>query len=209
MDSKIHQRTKDGFFNATELLALYNSKSNPTTKRFADFWENQNTQAFIKELGCEILNVPNSPHLKTYESSRGRGGATWMHPYLFVKFAMWLSPKFELQIIKWVYDNLIETRKQTGSHFIKMCQVIYDNYQEYFNEKANPLIYQSEARFLNNLTYGTFDSGKRNELSEKELVLLDSLQLLNIKLIESKQFSKKQRHQRLAEHAQNYKMINL
>lgn len=33
-------------------------------------------------------------------------GEMWMHPYLFTKFAMWLDPKFELDVIKTVYDNL-------------------------------------------------------------------------------------------------------
>ncbi len=209
MGSRIQQRTKDGFFNATELLSIYNSVSEKK-KVFAEFWSNQNTQLFLKELEQEIVNsnTGKSLDLKTHESSRGRGGATWMHPYLFVKFAMWLSPKFELQIIKWVYDNLIEFRNQAGDHFKEMCSVIYKNYEDFFKEKASPLVYQAEARFLNSLVYGTFESGKRNELSESELSLLNNLQVLNIKLIESKQFSKKQRYQRLAEFAQNYKMIN-
>lgn len=33
-------------------------------------------------------------------------GEVWMHPSLFIKFAMWLDPKFELDVIKTVYDNL-------------------------------------------------------------------------------------------------------
>lgn len=40
-----------------------------------------------------------------------------MHPYLFVKFAMWLSPTFEVKIIQWVYDNLIEFRLLAGDHY--------------------------------------------------------------------------------------------
>jgi len=130
MSSDISQRTKDGFFNATELLKVFNERTNQK-KRFADFWENNNTKEFLLELSQD-LNVDNSAHLKTHETQRGKGGATWMHPYLFVKLAMWLSPKVELQIIKWVYDNLIEFRVQAGVDYKDMCKSIHDNYLDFF-----------------------------------------------------------------------------
>lgn len=99
--SSIEQRTLDGYFNATTLLEIYNSSSDKK-KRFADFWENDTTSNFMNELAND-LNVEKKAHLKNvlitdlYETKRGRGGCTFMHPYLFVKFAMWLSPKFEVQ----------------------------------------------------------------------------------------------------------------
>ena len=179
-NSKISQRTKDGFFNATELLAVYNSTST-TTKRFADFWENNTTKNFIKELENElILNVPNSPHL-TYQTTRGRGGATWMHPYLFVKFAMWLSPKFELQIIKWVYDNLLEYRNSAGDYYKDMTNEVKEYHLRNANGKFNPRVYIIEANLMNALC--GIDRGQRNELSEKQLALLNEYQLENIELL--------------------------
>ena len=39
---------------------------------------------------------------------RGKYGGTWMHPYLFVKFAMWLDPNFMLMGIK-LYDDRNKT----------------------------------------------------------------------------------------------------
>lgn len=131
-----------------------------------------------------------------------------MHPYLFVKFAMWLSPKFELQVIKWTYDNLIDFRNQAGDHYREMCESIAKNYESYFAKKADPLVFQREIKYLNSLVYGSFDGGKRNELNEKELGLLNDLQKLNIILIQSKQYSVKHRRTRLAEYAANYKMLN-
>ena len=205
MGDVVTQRTKDSFLNATDLLSIYNSVSDGK-KRFADFWENKNVSAFIKELENDIiLNVPNSPHLKTYETSRGRGGATWMHPYLFVKFAMWLSPKFELNVIKWVYDNLIEYRQSAGNHYKEMCEVISRVYYENSKEKPSPLVYSNEAKFLNSLVYGSSKGGKRNELSEKELQLLNDLQKLNIKFL---LMGDNDRKQKLHDYSQNFKIIN-
>lgn len=40
-----------------------------------------------------------------------------MHPYLFIKFAMWINPKFELQVIKFVYDELIKFRHLAGDNY--------------------------------------------------------------------------------------------
>src|SRR5690606_32250558 len=117
--AKISQRTKDGFFNATELMRYYN-KTADRPKVMAEFWQTKNTQEFLEELANDLnINIGKNLYLKKdlYTTTRGVNGGTFMHPYLFVKFAMWLSPKFEVQIIKWVYDNLIEFRKQAGDYY--------------------------------------------------------------------------------------------
>lgn len=208
MDSNVKQRTKDGFFFATSLLEVFNSNSEHK-KRFKDFWENKGTQDFMQELENELItNGRESAYLKIYETTRGNNGGTWMHPYLFMKFACWLSPKFELQMIKWVYDNLIDFRNQAGDHYKKMCEVIGNKYFELTGNKADPLIFSKEARFLNFLCYNNYDGGKRNTLSEKQLQLLNELQLLNIELIKSQQYNKDQRKRILEQHAFTFKLIN-
>lgn len=210
MGSKISQRT-DKMFNATELLSIYNSNQDDGKgkKVFAEFWSNKGTVEFLKELENDLIdNIGNSLYLKTHETSRGKGGGTWMHPYLFVKFAMWISPKFELQIIKWVHDNLIDFREQAGDYYKEMASCICRNYEQFYGTKPSPFIYQNEAKFLNNLVYGEYKGGKRNTLNEKQLELLNSLQRLNIKLIESKQFSKEQRRDHLINFSTSFKLIN-
>lgn len=207
MASQITQRTLDKFFNATELLSIYNEKSN-VKKVLPEFWSNKSTKSFIEVLEIDInSNIGNSLYLKTHETTRGKNGATWMHPFLFIKFAIWLSPEFELQIIKWVYDNLIDVRNNAGDHYREMCECIKDNYQEIKGKLPNPYIFSNEARFLNKLCYNSNESGKRNELTEKELRLLNELQLLNIHLINNK-ISNEKRKEILTQHSINYKLIN-
>lgn len=97
---KVEQRTKDGMFNATTLIRQWNETTGEK-KEVAKFFENSGTKDFIQALmDEENLNTQNSAYLK----SRGKQGGTWMHPYLFVKFAMWLNPRFEVKVIKLVYD---------------------------------------------------------------------------------------------------------
>ena len=40
-----------------------------------------------------------------------------MHPILFIKFAMWLNPRFEVQVIKFVYDQMIKYRNDAGDAY--------------------------------------------------------------------------------------------
>jgi hypothetical protein len=222
MESKISQRTKDSYFNATELLAVYNNNSE-TQKVFAEYWSNKSTKEFINELEKDIfLNIGNSPHLeshtklennpivlpKCYETKRGKGGATWMHPYLLVDFAMWLSPQYKLQMIKWVYDNLIDFRNQAGDYYKEMCDSICKKYELFYKEKPNYLVYIKEANFMNSLVYNQYKGGMRNELSENELNLLNQLQKINIKLIDSGEYKTNDRHLKLKEFASSYKLAN-
>ena len=110
---QVEQRTKDGMFNATALLRQWN-ESNGEKKEITKFFENENTKEFISALMSEEnLNTQNSAYLK----SRGKGGGTWMHPILFIKFAMWLNPRFEVQVIKFVYDQMIKYRNDAGDAY--------------------------------------------------------------------------------------------
>jgi len=91
---------KNMMVNATEMMSAF------PNKRMSDFLASQNTEDFI----LECLNNGNSRYLIVEKrddlivSSQKSG--TWMHRVLALKFAAWLSPKFEV----WVYitiDQLI------------------------------------------------------------------------------------------------------
>jgi len=185
---EIQQRTKDKFLNATMLLSQYN-KYTGKNKVMAEFWSNKNTEEFLESLARELNdNVGDSLYLEKdlYTTARGKNGGTWMHPYLFVKFAMWLSTDFEVKVIKWVYDNLIDFRNQSGDHYNEMKEAIQKRYIEHFGKKPNPLVFIKEANYLNKLVYGEFKGGKRNLSNEEQLDKLNKLQLANIKLINQK-----------------------
>lgn len=196
----ITQRSDDKFFNATELMKHYNL-INGKAKLINYFWINKNTKDFMKAL-VDDLNVNNgdSHYLENdlYTAVRGINGGTYMHPYLFVKFSMWLSPEFEVQVIKWVYDNLIDFRTQAGDYYKEMSSAIQQRYIEYNDEKPDPLVFIKEANFLNELVFGDPKGKQRNEATEQQLDKLNRLQLANIKLIKSG-IGKSKRKQKLIE----------
>lgn len=96
------QRTQDGMFNATTLLYNWN-KSNPEEVRYIDnFWKSTHLDKLMAEIAEHEFNFTSVDFTdlknalsRTSKARVDRGGGTWMHPFLFIKFAMYLSPKFE------------------------------------------------------------------------------------------------------------------
>ena len=86
----VFQRTSDGFFNATALLKQWNA-SLGQKKSIAHYFENDATKQFVSVIESrENFKHRNSVYLK----SRGKyNGGTWMHPLLFIDFAMWINPE--------------------------------------------------------------------------------------------------------------------
>lgn len=143
------QRTKDSMFDATSLLKQWND-ANGMKKKLDHFFENDNTNEFIKVLEIEEnLNTRNSVYLK----NRGKNGGTWMHPYLFVKFAMWLNPKFEYHVIKFVYDQLIEDRKLSGDFYNKLCSSL---------ARFQDTDFREVGKILNLVVFNEHKSERRN-----------------------------------------------
>lgn len=118
----IEQRTKDGYFDANSLLNQWNSRPENTRRRKDDFLNSKRTKEFIDTIQEDLANGEISP-MAFYEK-KGRNtykGKTkdelWMHPYLFIDFAMWINPKFKLSVIKFVYDELINQRTLAGDNY--------------------------------------------------------------------------------------------
>ena len=81
--------------NATEMAKIFGKQVN-------EFMSNERTVLFIKE----CLNNGNSRYIniKSYSDlyRTNQKSGTYMHRILALKFAAWLSPKFEL----WVYSTI-------------------------------------------------------------------------------------------------------
>lgn len=155
-DFDINQRTVDGYFNATELLKQWNDKLG-MKKEIADFFKMDQTRDFIDILiNEELTNTGKSPYLAT----RGNKGGTWMHPVLFIKFAMWINPKFEYYVIRFVYDHLIAFRHAAGDNYRGLTAAV---------QRLENVDYSKLAKALNYVIFGRHDQGLRQTASEKEL----------------------------------------
>lgn len=167
----VFQRTSDGMFNATSLLKQWNSLS-PTERKMDNYFNLQGTGEFVNTIiAKENLNTPKLVYLKR----RGKNGGTWMHPLLFIDFAMWINPSFKYDVLKFVYDQLIEYRNQAGSSYRKMCERI-----AHVSKKGEiPKNISSIAKAINIVVYGTHEKQMRNkqaeELSMRELVKLQEM----------------------------------
>ena len=158
------QRTKDGMFNSTDLLrqwnehVILNRDNSPHLKQkdLKEFLSNKGTREFIDAL-MEEENLHASKLV--YETTRGRHyGGTWMHPILFVKFAMWLNPRFEVQVIKFVYDQMIHFRNEAGDAYRELSSAIAKIVSKSFmpqamrkvGEALNWIIFDQHERMIRN-----------------------------------------------------------
>ena len=169
------QRTKDGYFNANVLLDSYNKMSGEK-KMLGNYSKLQGTKEYIDLLIMEGIKCPTI-------TGRGQGAnsGTWMHPKLFVDFAMWLSVEFKSKVIDYVLDGLINTRTDAGDYYNEMCAAILINYMQVNDSKPTPFIYVNEAKMIRELA-GVTDK-QRNEMTEVELSKLTILQKVNTTLI--------------------------
>lgn len=159
----VEQRTKDGMFNATNLLDQWNrmveaNMGNPIFKKrsIADFFRLDQTKEFIEALiEEENLNTQNSAYLK----SRGKNGGTWMHPILFVKFAMWLNPRFEVKVIKFIYDQMIFFRNEAGDAYKALASAVSKTVVPNFMKVAMKQI----AEGLNWCVFNQHETAIRNQ----------------------------------------------
>lgn len=113
------QRTKDGMFNATALLNTWNASLNTENsqylkKQLFDFQKNKSTEEYIET----IMKRESKERKAVICTSRGRhNGGTWMHPMLFIDFAMWLNPDFKYEVIKFVQDKMLDYRDRSAEYY--------------------------------------------------------------------------------------------
>jgi|GEM_PF-4835831 len=168
------QRTDDNFFNGTALLNQWNHTHFGNEQReMSGYLRIKSTKEYANFLQ-ERYNIKNA----IIKSRLG----TWMHPHLFIDFAMWISLEFKDMAIKWVLDGLMQERNDAGDYANLLQATIMERYIEYNGCKPNPMIYQNEFRLLKNLS----NIDDRNLATEKQLKTLNTLQLLDIQLIKDK-----------------------
>lgn len=101
-NTRIEQRSADGFINATAMCRA-------AGKEFFDYESTPQTNEFLNELS-KSLRIPRS--LLTFQQASGpidhRG--TWVHPDVAINLGQWLSPKFAVIVAQWVREWM------SGSH---------------------------------------------------------------------------------------------
>lgn len=157
---KVIQRTKDGMFNATDLINQWNKNPNNPKRELKKFWIQDSVKDFIQTLITEEnLDGPSEAYVKS-KASRGANAGTWLHPLLFIKFAMWLNPKFEYYVIRFIYDQLIEYRHSAGDNYKILNRAA---------SKFKNVDYPTIAKALNYIVFGKHDKELRQHATKEQL----------------------------------------
>lgn len=157
------QRTSDGMFNATTLLKQWNGLSGQK-KMIAHYFENNAVDEFINALMLEEnLSYRNSVVIKS-KANKGENAGTWMHPLLFIDFAMWVNPKFKVKVLRFVYDELIKYRNDAGDAYKKMASGIANIVDSSIMKDAMKKV----AKALNYVVYNTHESNIRNKIADED-----------------------------------------
>lgn len=167
----IAQKSKSGFFSATDLMMVGNKfrimNGLPTTSLNV-YFNSSSTKEFIKQLEERYgkVKVNGSGRKPIGEEKSTDKTTTWVHPLLFIDIALWLDPKMKVEVYEWLLDNLLRFRNDSGDSYKKMCGslYLYAKNKNLFNKNI-----QSVANLIK-IECGVKDW---NEASEKQLKLRD------------------------------------
>ena len=71
------------------------------------------------------------------QARKGRvNGGTWVHPLLAIDIALALSPKLKIEVYKWIHDELLKNRNNSGDSYNMMVGALFakcTNYTEFKN----------------------------------------------------------------------------
>lgn len=186
---KVLQRTSDGFFNASALLDAWNNGGN--TKEIDKFLKIDTTQSLIDEIknregnlvfggkyGNSNFQVVTRSKIKPGQKGGRPKDVLYMHPVLFIDFAMWLSPKFRYDVIKFCYDKMVEYRKDAGDAYRRMSEAVAMIVKKEFlrtsickvSEAVNWIVFNNHYENIRN-DHGTEE--KMKELYEMEKRVAD------------------------------------
>lgn len=127
----------------------------------ANYFLSEKTNDFISTIiKRENLNTPKMVYL----TSRGKhNGGTWMHPMLFIDFAMWINPSFKYDVLKFVYDQMIKYRNDAGDAYKKLANSV----QKIVSASFMPVAMSNLSKAINHVVFGSHETMMRNKVGEE------------------------------------------
>jgi hypothetical protein len=92
---QILRRASDGFVNLSQLCKAGG-------KTFKHWSELQKSKAYLEALSASAGKTTDE--LVGYEMGSNSKRATWGHPQVAINIAQWISPEFDVQVSKWIYE---------------------------------------------------------------------------------------------------------
>ena len=205
-------RAKDGDFFITDWLR------NRNTLEYIGIWENVynpnfnygefaiiKSQAGLNSFKISVKEFVAKTNAISLQAKAGRYGGTYAHQDIAFEFAMWISPKFKIYIVKEFQRFKEEEQKQLGwSAKRELSKINYRIHTDAIKQNLIPsevtrsqasLIYANEADVLNVAMFGqtakqwresnpTLKGNIRDYASINELICLSNMENINAVLIE-------------------------
>ncbi|MVX35903.1 KilA-N domain-containing protein [Myroides sp. LoEW2-1] len=186
------QRTQDGYFDANILLTQWNNQKGNSKRELKRFLDSPSTIQFTETIIeeefkksqpldnqlCANMRLPENQVVKktkgrTLSDGKKTRDQVWMHPLLFIDFAMWINPKFKYHVLKFVYDQLIESRIEAGTEYRDMCSAIKSICKPLESPQK---VISKVSEGINHIVFNHHEKQMRNKKAEessmKELVQL-------------------------------------
>ena len=184
----VTQRTSDGFFDGSELLRQWNAVDGHQQRKMDEYLFSKTTTEFMSCLELDLyennlseispkidnqavtrLSKKGSSNIvkRTKAKKNGNVGRPkeqiWMHPLLFIDFAMWINPSFKVKVLRFVYDEMIKYRNDAGDAYRELSSAIGKIVPADFIPKAM----QKVAEALNWIVFGCHEKMARNKYGDE------------------------------------------
>ena len=125
---EVTTRPEDGYINLTALCQAGN-------KEFNAWFKNKKTEAFLQVLSSTtrilVVDLLN-------QNAGGNGQRHfWGHPQVAINIAQWISPEFDVQVSKWIFELILTGKVELGKE--KSNEELENVYKEKFCEMENQL----------------------------------------------------------------------
>ncbi|MFJ4372718.1 KilA-N domain-containing protein [Pseudomonas japonica] len=169
----------DGWIHATEAAARFGKEPH-------EWLRLPDTERYFEGLQRRYGEIP---YVKTSRARADRGGGTWLHPKLAVKFARWLSVDFEIwcdeqidALLRGEQGNWQQARLQSAVGYRGLCDALAVACEER-GKSPQRHHFTNEARLINQVITGQFAGRNRDQLSAEELLLVSLIEIRDVLLI--------------------------
>ena len=167
---EVRQNHKTEMFNVNDLITAGNKAGKlkgRNKKILANYFTTDTYKEFEQAL---IWDGMTTDEIKTTKT--GANGGTWVCPLLLVDVAMWISPEFKVQALKWIIDGLVRSRDESGESFKQMNIDLRLNYGK---EMQEVIVYKKISNHIATACGVGVGKNKWQDASEEQLKKRDDI----------------------------------
>lgn len=179
---------KDGTIRVDEngYICLNDLNTYFPNKRIEDWQRNESTKDFIGIVEKFLIHEVSRELERAIIGKKGRyKSGTYAHKWVALHFAMWLSPEFNLKVIR-AYEDGTQYKQDWNIKRILSAQGyrLMSEAVKGAHDPAKHYHFSNEARMLNSIAFGEHSSFDRDAATEDELDALAWLESHNAALID-------------------------